>query len=231
MHPVVSDPLLVPLTPSDQFIVACLPIAARMARRRAHEQALWADLFQEACLALVEVVRSHAAELALSDPAHLQALAIIWMRRRIALAAARHRAGAYSLPDHALRDWVQVRQAARHFAEAQGRAATVAELATLTQLPTNHIARLLRATLPTITTDEAQPFAAPPATDAQAAQLRQLVTRLPEPERTIIIGQFGLGGPHLSARVLATRLHCSYRHLLALRQHGLLLLRAWLLVE
>lgn len=222
------------LTPADQFIVGRLPIALRMARRRAaYQPEQWPDLFQEACLALVEIVRVLAPTVLPTDIAHLEAQAVIWMHHRIVLAMAWHTTSAYSLPIHALRDWVRVRHAAQQLQQQLDRPATPAEIAAITHLSISHIISLLAASdatrplesLPEIATAD---LATPPATFYADQRVRDLVATLPEPERTIITYQFGLGVPKLSLRTLSPRLGLTIRQITRCRQRALAMLHTWL---
>ena len=52
--------------------------------------------------------------------------------------------------------------------------------------------------------------------------------QLPEPERTIITYQFGLGVPRMSLRALSPRLGFTIRQITRCRQRALAMLHTWL---
>lgn len=229
--PVVVADLPPDLAPAERFILERLPIAARLARWHArYAPDAWADLYQEACLALVEVARQLPPEV---TAAHAEALAVLWMRRRIVLALARRRLVGYSLPPHALRDWLHLRRVAAHLRAELAREPRPAELAAATGWPVKRIAALERALTPPLALDAvaerlslADGDAAGPRQDA--ARVRAGVAHLPEPERTIIAAQFGIGMRRQSVRALAHQFAVAPRPILALRRHGLALMRIWL---
>jgi RNA polymerase sigma factor (sigma-70 family) len=218
------------LDPADRFIVARLPLAARLAWRYARfAPALRDDLVQEACLALVEVVRRCPPTM---DVAHAEALAVLWMRRRLALALAHHASGGLALPPHALRDWLHLRRIWRQQCRDLGHAPASAELATASGMTPARIAALTTPDavplaldlLPegalvahTVTLDE-------PRFDAQ--EVRAALAQLPMRERQVVAGQFGIGQRRQSVRVLARLLAMSPRTVIALRRSGLAHLRA-----
>ncbi len=229
--PVVIVPLLPDLSPEERFILARLPIAARIARRFArYAPDLWADLFQEACLALVEVVRHAPAQ---TTPDHLEALAVLWMRRRIVLALARHSSAGQCLPAHALRDWLRLRRIILALQNALGREPTRVELADAVGWPPERVADLTAPVIPTPLQDVAEREAGDTmqriALRRDALRVHEALARLPQPEQTIVAAQFGVGVPRLGVRELASRMHLAPRTVVALRRHGIILLRRMML--
>lgn len=219
------------LAPIDRFIVDRLPIALRIARHRArYAPEFWPDLFQEACVALVEVVRAVApCELPL-DVTHLEAQAIGWMRHRVTLALAWHCAGAYSVPLHALRDWVRVRQLQQAMQQS-GQSPSPAELAERLHLPTARIAHLLALTTSISSLTSADPSVAAAdltPTSYLDQRVRDLIAQLGEPERTIIAANFGIGTRRIGLRALSAQLGLSARHVIHCRERALGMLRTWL---
>jgi RNA polymerase sigma factor (sigma-70 family) len=233
--PVVAVPLTPDLAPADRFILARLPIAARLAWQHArYAPDAWADLFQEACLALVEVARQVPPEV-VED--HAEALAVLVMRRRIVMALARRSMAGNSLPAHALRDWLHLRRVAAPLRLELGRDPHPAELAAATGWPVARIAALERALAPPLSLEAlgTQGASAGNALEApqetmrhEAALVRVALAQLPEPERTIIAAQFGIGMRRQGGRALARRLEIAPRTVAALRRRGLALMRIWL---
>ncbi len=222
-------------TPEDRFIVAHMPHAARLARRHFNAGDGWADLFQEACLALVEVAR-HLAPL--DDAAaleHAEALGTIWMRHRVALARAGERCG-WSAAGHTLADWLKLNQARRRLRHELGREPTLGEVAQAAGIaPARQIA-LDTLAAPPVSLDgltEVGHEAIAPAGDAVGAidlalAVRQAVAALPEPERTVVARYFGIGQRRATVRALARELRMSPKRVIAVRRQGLETLRAML---
>jgi RNA polymerase sigma factor (sigma-70 family) len=227
--PVVIVPLPPDLSPAERFILVRLPIAARIARRHArYTPDMWADLFQEACLALVEVMH-HAPEDV--EPDHLEALAVLWMRRRIVLALARRTAAGQRFPAHALRDWLRLRRITHQLQQEQGREPTQAELATVTGWPLARVADLSAPAIPVALHELAENEAISDAGHEREAQrhdallVRVALARLPQPERQVVAAQFGIGMRRQSVRALACQLSISPRTVVVLRRNGIILLR------
>jgi RNA polymerase sigma factor (sigma-70 family) len=234
--PAPLGPIVICLEPlpkddRDRFIVLHMPMAARLARRVTRDPQQWADLFQEACLALVEVAHELAIAEFLPPAHHAEALALICMRHRIAEAQPRVAWGGHSLSRHGARDWVHLRRILRQMRRDLGREPSLIELAAVARLSPAHIQELLAAALPPAPLDFATTSVAAddPATDLEAqedhARLREAIAALPEPERAVIRAQFGIGVPQRSMRDLAATMNVSTRRIFDLRQRGLALLR------
>jgi RNA polymerase nonessential primary-like sigma factor len=227
--PVLLWPACGALTPADRFIVARLPLAARLAWRYARfSPTLRDDLVQEACLALVEVVRRLPSTM---DAAHAEALAVLWMRRRLALALARHASGGPSLPPHALRDWLHLRRVWRQQRHKLGRDPTPAELAVASGMSPARIAALAAPDAVPLALDllpEGALLANDAPTDPRyaAQRVRAALAQLPLRERQVVAGQFGIGQRRQSVRILARIFAMSPRTVIALRRSGLAHLRA-----
>ncbi len=218
-------------------MVARLPVAARLARRFAADDAQWSDCFQEACLGLVELVRHLMPEVLDAAPTHAEALAVLAMRRRIVGALARRAALTPSLTDFGVRHWVRVQRARRALARRLGRDPLPAEIAAALGLPLPLVRDLVAVTARPASLEALAStgleVAVPDATDTdgEGARLRQAVLALPQPERFIIQAQYRIGMGHVAVLTLARTLHMAPRHIIALRRHALALLRASLLAE
>lgn len=238
MHPVIPAEAAPELSPADRFIVGKMPLAARLARRHARFGEEWDDLFQEACLGLVETVRELAPQ---DDPALDPANemhAVRWMRRRIVLALARRATFVSHLPDHALRDWLRVQQARRALEASMGRMPDAHEVAEALGLTISQATALAAAPPLTLSLNElterenatGTPMPLAPAIDVvigepTAQQVREAVACLPEPLRTIIAAGYAIGVRRVPVRQLAHDLHLSPRRVVELRRAGLEQLR------
>lgn len=233
--PVIFWPACGALSPADQFIVTRLPLAARLARRYARfAPMLRDDLIQEACLALVEVARRLPPAL---DEAHAEALAVLWMRRRMALALARHANAGLALPPHALRDWLHLRRIWRQQRHALGRDPTLEELAEASGMLPTRIATLTMPNAVPLALD-LLPEGALHIQDAdtddpryEAQHVRAALMQLPARERLVVAGQFGIGQRRQSVRDLAHIYAMSPRTVIALRRSGLAHLHAILIAD
>lgn len=238
MHPVIPAEPAGELSATDRFIVGKMPLAARVARRHARFGEEWDDLFQEACLGLVETVRELVpAEDGAVGPL-VEEQAVRWMRRRIVVALARRATFVSYLPAHALRDWLRVQQARRALAATLGRVPDAAELAEALDLTLSQAAALAAVPPLTLALDDlverenatGTPIPLAPAPEVEggqptAQQVRDAVEALPEPLRTIIASGFAIGVRRVAVRQLAHELHLSPRRIVELRRVGLELLR------
>jgi RNA polymerase sigma factor (sigma-70 family) len=227
-----ADPAL-ERTEADRFVVAHLPLAERLARRHTSLYSDWADLFQEACLALVEVVRQSAPLPGGLNEPRVEALSVIWIRHRLALAHARRACGAWSVPDHALADWLKLNREQRRLRAILGREPAAHEVARAAGITAARLADLVQIDVPLASLDsfaqgcdEHDSLTSTDEARRLALSVRDEVAQLPEPERTIVARYYGIGCRRSPVRVLARDLHMSPRSVITVRQHGLSLLRS-----
>ncbi|MBA3823279.1 MAG: hypothetical protein H0X24_05135 [Ktedonobacterales bacterium] len=234
-RPVVVAPEIPSRDAMDAYIVARLPLAARLAHRFADDEAGWSECFQDACLGLVELVRHLMPEAMAAEPAHAEALVVLAMRHRLVNALARRAVSAPSLTDFGVRHWVGVQPMRRVLVRRLDREPAPDELAAALGLPLSLIHALLAATARPASLEDLASAGLEVAEDhtsaaeAERVHLRDAVRRLPQPERFIIQAQYGIGMSRVSVLTLAHTLAMAPRRIIALRRHGLALLRALLL--
>lgn len=223
----------------DRFILARLEIAQRLARHYARDREQFDDLYQEACLGLVEIARRLPAPASPEGLARAEGLAVIWMRRRVVRALARRAFPLGDPPLHALRDWLRLLAAGHRLRAALGREPTPAEVARAAGLGSRHAAALLHTEAPVLslsallddrdTAHQEPPAPEPAVTTEDRLALADALARLPPLERAVLSAQFAYRAPYVTARALARQLRMSVRRVVALRRRALDLLRAELL--
>lgn len=192
----------------DEFFNANLRMAARLAHEWAKRTGLPAEeLLQEGCVGLGEAIRrwDYKRGHRFSTMAYSR---VEWAIS----AAALLRCGQLEASRFQARSAVEIRRAWQLLETRLGRGVGINELAESLGREPASVAKTLQLTRPGTLTDELLNVIADleaPATDEPRGCEPDWMSELPDQERIVLQGRFGIGGPVLSLAALAARLNVS----------------------